>query len=251
MRACVAPPLFILHVMNTTRNPAWVQHGHAPIRGRSTEDGGGPPGYSTSKGEKQKVEKSKAKKDRFLVFSSASNARPGEGMNAFLCLVSCWQTMKKRKGLFQLHGFLLHCRWQCTAPNELPNAGPSDAQKGASPGLGRGVHAFFCVVFGLQCVGKYVAWIQERWQCSVMLAFMGGMLGQGTRLKARRLTLAYTNLCLYVFFLHSFCSFSTFGEGNGGCSGVCVVPRGMLGEVTQRTAPVKTPWSFFHFRHFC
>ena len=36
---------------------------------------------------------------------------------------------------------------------------------------------FFVVVFGLQWVGKCVAWIQELWQGSVMLAFMGKMLG--------------------------------------------------------------------------
>ena len=62
-------------------------------------------------------------------------------------------------------------------PNELPHVGLGDAPKGTSPGLGRGVHAFFCLVSGLQCVGKCVAWIQERWQCNVMLALIGRMLG--------------------------------------------------------------------------
>ena len=62
-------------------------------------------------------------------------------------------------------------------PNELLDVGPSDVPKGASLGLGGGVHAFFCLVSGLQCVGKPVAWIQERWQCSAMLASMGEMLG--------------------------------------------------------------------------
>ena len=32
---------------------------------------------------------------------------------------------------------------QCTAPTELPDAGPGDAPKGASPGLGEGANAFF------------------------------------------------------------------------------------------------------------
>ena len=81
----------------------------------------------------------------------------------------------------------MHWWQQCAAPTELPDAGPGDAVKVTSPGLGGGVHAFFCLVSGLHCVGKCVAWIQYWWQCSVMLAFMGGMLGQGTRLKARQL----------------------------------------------------------------
>ena len=117
-------------------------------------------------------------------------------------------------------------------PNELLDAGLGEALKGALRGLGRGVHAFFCVVSSLHCVGKCVAWIQERWQCNVMLAFMGGMLGQGMPLKARRPALAYANICLYVF---SFVAFirSAFLGRNGGCSGVCIVLHGMLAEVTQ------------------
>ena len=34
---------------------------------------------------------------------------------------------------------------------------------------------------------------------NAMLDFMGGMLGQGTHLKARRPALAYANVCLHVF----------------------------------------------------
>ena len=37
-----------------------------------------------------------------------------------------------------------------------------------------------------------------------MLVFMGGMLGQGMRLKVRCLALVYANICLYIF------SFITF-----------------------------------------
>ena len=37
---------------------------------------------------------------------------------------------------------------------------------------------------------------------------------------------------LVCFFLHCFHSFSIWGEGNGGCAGVCIVPCG-IGEVTQ------------------
>ena len=54
----------------------------------------------------------------------------------------------------------MHWGRQCAAPNELPDTGLGDAPKGASPGLGGGMHAFSCLVFGLQCVGKCVAWIQ-------------------------------------------------------------------------------------------
>ena len=60
---------------------------------------------------------------------------------------------------------------------QLPNAGPGDTPKAASPGLGGGLHAFFCVVSCLQFVGKRVAWIQEWWQYNVMLALRGGILG--------------------------------------------------------------------------
>ena len=73
-----------------------------------------------------------------------------------------------------------------------------------------------------------------------MLALMGRMLGQVTRLKARHPTLAYANVPLY-FFLHCSHLLSFFWEGNGGCSEVCIVPCDILGEVTHQTAPVKTP----------
>ena len=177
----------------------------------------------------------------------------------------------------------MHQGRKCTGVNESPDAGPGDALKAASPSLGGSVnaffsiisrwqgvktyegwpklcnfqcigggtlHAFFCLVFGLQCVGKRVAWMQERLQCNVMLAFMGGMLDQGTCLKGRRPAPVYANVCLCAF-LHCFYSFNILGEGNGGCSGVCIVLHGMLREVTQRTVPVKTPWNFFFCKHLC
>ena len=83
-----------------------------------------------------------------------------------------------------------------------------------------------------------------------MLASMGKMLGQGTHLKARRPALVYANVRL-CFFLHCFRSFSVLREGNGECTGVCIVPRNMLCEVTQQTVPVKIPWTFFFCRHLC
>ena len=120
----------------------------------------------------------------------------------------------------------MHWGWQCTAPNELLDTGPGDAPKGTSPRLGGGVHAFFCLVSGLQCMGKCVAWIQERWQCNVMLAFMGGMLGQGTHLQARLPALAYAKVCLNVFSFIVFICSLFFGKEMGGVVGFalcCVV----------------------------
>ena len=45
---------------------------------------------------------------------------------------------------------------------KLPNGGPGDAPKGASPGLGRGVHSFSCLVSGWQFVKKRDGWIKEH-----------------------------------------------------------------------------------------
>ena len=46
----------------------------------------------------------------------------------------------------------MHWGRQCAGFNELPDAGPGDALKGALPSLGRGVNAFFCVVSCWQSV---------------------------------------------------------------------------------------------------
>ena len=48
--------------------------------------------------------------------------------------------------------FSMHWGQQCAAPNELLDAGPGNAPKGASPGIGIGVHECFFLVFGLQCL---------------------------------------------------------------------------------------------------
>ena len=42
--------------------------------------------------------------------------------------------------------FSMHWGQQCAAPNHLPDAGPGGVPKGASPGLGGGSNAIFCVV---------------------------------------------------------------------------------------------------------
>ena len=40
----------------------------------------------------------------------------------------------------------MHRGQKCTGSIELLDAGPGDAQKSMSPGLGRGMNAFFCIV---------------------------------------------------------------------------------------------------------
>ena len=42
----------------------------------------------------------------------------------------------------------------------------------------------------------------------------------------------------------SFHFLSMCGEGKGVCIDIFIVSHGMLGERTQRTAPIKTPWDF-------
>ena len=64
----------------------------------------------------------------------------------------------------------MHRGRQCAAPNQLPDAGPGGASKGASPGLGGGLNAIFCLVSGASSVGKRVAGVKQVWQCSVLLA---------------------------------------------------------------------------------
>ena len=52
-----------------------------------------------------------------------------------------------------------------------------------------------------------------------MLAFMGGMLGQGTCLKVRRPALTYTNVRLYVFSFIFFIRSAFLGKEMGGVVG--------------------------------
>ena len=55
VRAGVVPPFFVLQVMEGGRKPEWEQDCCVPIRVRGSEDGGGAPGPSTSKGDKIKM----------------------------------------------------------------------------------------------------------------------------------------------------------------------------------------------------
>ena len=49
-----------------------------------------------------------------------------------------------------------------------------------------------------------------------MLAFIGGMLGQGTCLKVCHPALAYANVCLYVFSFIVFIHLAFWGKEIGG-----------------------------------
>ena len=58
MRGAVPPPLFVFcRVMDSRSAPQWEQEHRAPVRARGAEDGGGAPGPSTVKGERQSVKK--------------------------------------------------------------------------------------------------------------------------------------------------------------------------------------------------
>ena len=45
--------------------------------------------------------------------------------------------------------------------HELPNAGPGDVPKCTLPSLGRGVHTFFYIVSGWQCVKTAKDWLKS------------------------------------------------------------------------------------------
>ena len=58
--------------------------------------------------------------------------------------------------------------------------------------------------------------------------------------KACRPALANANVSLVCLLLRFFRLLSIFVEGNGGCSGICIVTRVMLGGAIHRTAIVDT-----------
>ena len=87
----------------------------------------------------------------------------------FFSVVLCCQNVKMCGCLLATPSFQCIGR-QCAAPNGLPDAGPGGTPKGASPGLGGGLNAIFCLVLGASSVGKCVAGVKQVWQCSVLLA---------------------------------------------------------------------------------
>ena len=84
----------------------------------------------------------------------------GGGAESFFSVVLCWQNVKMCECLLANAQLSMHQGRQCAAPNQLPDAGPGGAPKGASPGLGGGVNAIFCLVSGTSSVGKCVAGVK-------------------------------------------------------------------------------------------
>ena len=84
----------------------------------------------------------------------------GRGVNAFFCVASCWQGVEIREGWLKLHSF--QCiRGGCVlAAMSCWTPGPGDVPKGTSPGLGRGVNAFFCIVSCWQGVKIHKGWLK-------------------------------------------------------------------------------------------
>ena len=103
-------------------------------------------------------------------------------------------------------------------------------------GLGRGVHGYFCVVFGWKCVKRSDGLGKER---SVVCIGAGGatppmsrqMLRQGDAPKGASPSLGVPQRSLVCLFLHCFHLLSIFGKEMGGVVGfalyrvLCLVGR--------------------------
>ena len=103
--------------------------------------------------------------------------------------------------------FSMHQGRQYAAPNQLPDAGPGGAPKGASPGLGGGFNAIFCLVSGASSVGKRVAGVKQVWQCSVLLAVW------------RRYELRLSKLCELFSFADALADFNATEQRQPGQQG--------------------------------
>ena len=91
--------------------------------------------------------------------------------------------------------FSMHRGRQCAAPDALPDAGPGDTLKGASPGLGGGADPFLCVVLCWQNVKICESLlVTPSFQCigggSVPPPMPCQTLGRAACRKAHRLALA-------------------------------------------------------------
>ena len=84
-----------------------------------------------------------------------------KGVHAIFGVFIGWKCVKKLQWSASSAWFSLYWGWRCTAPPELPNVGPGDVPKHALLDLGRGVHAFFCTVFGWQCVENHKKLVKE------------------------------------------------------------------------------------------
>ena len=123
--------------------------------------------------------------------------------------------------------------WRCTASLNGWDAGPGNAPKGGSPGLGER-QRFPCMLSSsflsfvkhfIQGNGMYSG--VSKGTDGVLLASMDGMSGQATCQKARRPALAKANFPLYDFSF-IFGLLSIFVQGNEGWSGVCNGARSVL-----------------------
>ena len=98
---CAATSVCFGRVMDSTSAARWEQQYCAPVRARSTEDGGGAAGPSTVKGKTKMVKFFKEMK----CFSLPPHAGPGDapkgaspglcgGAESFFSVVLCWQNVK-------------------------------------------------------------------------------------------------------------------------------------------------------------
>ena len=86
----------------------------------------------------------------------------------FFSVVFCCQNFKICEYLLAMPSF--QCIGGGSVPPPMPCRTLGRAPKGASPSLGGGLNAIFCLVSGASSVGKRVAGVKEVWKCSVLLA---------------------------------------------------------------------------------
>ena len=111
--------------------------------------------------------------------------------------------------------FPMHWGRQCSTPNQLPDAGPGGAPKGASPGLGGGADSLFSVVLCWQNFKICECLLaMPSFQCigagSVLPPMACRTLGRAARRKARRLALAEA----LILFSLSYCIGKTLKSVN-------------------------------------
>ena len=94
----------------------------------------------------------------------------GGGADSLFSIVLCCQNDKFCEFLLAMPSFQCIGGGSVPAPNALPDVGPGGAPKGASPGLGGGLNAIFCLVSGASSVGKRVAGVKQVWHNNVLLA---------------------------------------------------------------------------------
>ena len=95
--------------------------------------------------------------------------------------------------------------WRCLAHGDGWDAGPGDAPKGASPGLGKRQSSLEYLLF--HCVGLLGIFVQGNGGCiavyngavGVLHTVMGGMPGQATHQQARCPALKNANALLNIF----------------------------------------------------